>query len=140
MRRDLGVFILAVCAGFAQPPDKFVTIDIAAVDAHGQAVSRPAEQRNKTLRQQEGANGCLLALQSAAPRNPACNRHGSALEKARIRSAVWLEAVDAMRRFAEHFIASRYQQGVLAGSRASGARCNFRAGERALDGQEPAAI
>lgn len=39
MRRDSGIFLLAVCAAFGQPaPAKLVTFDIAAVGAHGHAI------------------------------------------------------------------------------------------------------
>src|ERR1700733_2905092 len=39
MRRDLGVFFLVARPAFAQPaPAKLVTLDIAAVGVHGQAI------------------------------------------------------------------------------------------------------
>jgi VWFA-related protein len=100
MRRDLGVFILFVCKACAQPaPAKLVTLDVAAVGAHGQAIPDLRGVEIKIFDNKRAQSIVYWRSNERRPDIPHVTVVLFSLEKAGIKSAAWNEAVSAMRRF-----------------------------------------
>jgi VWFA-related protein len=100
MRRDLGVFILAACPVFAQPaPAKLVTLDIAAMGAHGQAIPDLRSSEIEIFDNKRAQSIVYWRSNERRPNTPHVTVVLFSLEKSGIKSAAWNEAVSAMRRF-----------------------------------------
>src|SRR6202167_5608979 len=100
MRRDLGVFILFACKAFAQPASaKLVTLDVAAVGAHGQAIPDLRSGEIKIFDNQKAQSIVYWRSNERRPDIPHVTVVLFSLENAGIKSAAWNEAVNAMRRF-----------------------------------------
>jgi VWFA-related protein len=100
MRRDLGVFILFACKAFAQPASaKLVTLDVAAVGAHGQAIPDLRSGEIKIFDNKRAQSIVYWRSNERRPDIPHVTVVLFSLEKAGIKSAAWNEAISAMRRF-----------------------------------------
>jgi VWFA-related protein len=100
MRRDLGVFILVACPAFAQPaPAKLVTLDIAAMGAHGQAIPDLRSSEIEIFDNKKAQSIVYWRSNERRPDIPHVTVVLFSLENAGIKSAAWNEAVSAMRRF-----------------------------------------
>ena len=100
MRRDLGLFILFVCKTFAQPaPAKLVTLDIAAVGAHGQAIPDLRSSEIDIFDNKKAQSIVYWRSNQRRPDIPHVTVVLFSLENAGIKSVAWNEAVSVMRRF-----------------------------------------
>src|ERR1700684_1799364 len=100
MRRDLGVFFLVARPAFAQPaPAKLVTLDIAAMGAHGQAIPDLRSSEIKIFDNKRAQSIVYWRSNERRPDTPHVTVVLFSLEKAGIKSVTWNEAVSAMRRF-----------------------------------------
>jgi VWFA-related protein len=100
MLRDLGVFILVACPAFAQPaPNKLVTLDIAAVGTHGQAISDLRRSEIEILDNKKVQSIVYWRFNQQRPDIPHVTVVLFSLENAGIKSVAWNETVTAMRRF-----------------------------------------
>jgi len=102
MRRDLGVFILVACPAFAQSaPAKLVTLDIAAVGAHGQAIPDLRSSEIEIFDNKKAQSIVYWRSNQRRPDIPHVTVVLFSLEKAGIKSVAWKETIGAMRRTAE---------------------------------------
>src|SRR5580700_429340 len=100
MRRDLGVFFLVARPAFAQPaPAKLVTLDIAAVGAHGQAIPDLRSSEIEIFDNKKAQSIVYWRSNQRRPDIPHVTVVLFSLENAGIKSVTWNEAVNAMRRF-----------------------------------------
>jgi hypothetical protein len=100
MRRDLGVIILAACPAFAQSaPAKLVTLDIAAVGTHGQAIPDLRSSEIEIFDNKKAQSIVYWHSNQRRPDIPHVTVILFSLEKAGIKSVAWNEAIGAMRRF-----------------------------------------
>jgi hypothetical protein len=92
MRRDLIVFFLAACLAFAQAPDRFVTVDIAVVGAHGKPVP---DLRRSEIEIFDNKKPQTVVYWHSNGQAPHATVVVFSLEHAGIKSAAWKEAVGA---------------------------------------------
>jgi VWFA-related protein len=100
MRRARCILILAVCSAFGQPtPAKFVTFDIVAVGARGQAIPDLSGNEIEVFDNKRAQSIVYLHSGQQRPEIPHVTVVLFSLENAGIKSVAWNEAVAAMRRF-----------------------------------------